>query len=89
MSTGQLSADRKSSPELVWIGDGAWVARDTRLAENDPHRVVAYLECKDHRVYVLWVRGRRDVSCFNSLREALTEIAASAGAFALEAAGPS
>jgi hypothetical protein len=37
--------------------------------------VIAYLECKDSRVYVLWVSGATGVCEFPSLREALDAIA--------------
>lgn len=66
---------RDREPELQWVGDGAWVASDPAAAENDPHRVIAYLECKDSRVYVLWVSGATGVCEYESLREALAAIA--------------
>ena len=61
-------------PELIWVGHGVWVARDPSLPESDDRRVIAYVEHKDHRVYVLWVRDRRDVCCYDTLREALGEV---------------
>jgi hypothetical protein len=73
MST-QLESPRSTTPELIWVGDGAWVAHDRNLPEGDPHRVVAYMEHKDRRVYVLWVRDRQDVSCYDTLREALADV---------------
>ena len=45
-------------------------------AADDPHRVVAYLECKDEIVYVLWVAGSTSVREFDSLPDALDAIAA-------------
>jgi hypothetical protein len=62
-------------PDLVWVGNGGWVACDAAAGEGDPHRVVAYLECKDRIVYVLWVHGRGGVDEYPSLREALAAIA--------------
>ncbi|MFB8145970.1 hypothetical protein ACFC1W_04400 [Microbacterium sp. NPDC056003] len=62
-------------PDLVWVGNGGWVACDTLADHSDPHRVVAYLECKDEIVYVLWVHGRAGVDEYRSLREALAAIA--------------
>ena len=62
-------------PDLVWVGNGGWVACDTLADHSDPHRVVAYLECKDEIVYVLWVHGRAGVDEYPSLREALAAIA--------------
>ena len=63
--------------ELVRVGDGAWVARDPAVSDSDARRVMAYVELEgDHRVLVLWVRDGRDVSVYDSLREAVQEIAA-------------
>lgn len=70
MSTEVLTVQAPSL-DLMWVGDGAWVACDTRLADRDARGVVAYLECKDHQVYVLWVRDQKDVCCYATLREAL------------------
>lgn len=61
-------------PELQWVGEGAWVATDPDADEHDPHRVIAYLECKDSRVYVLWVSGATGVCEYESLRDALSAI---------------
>lgn len=66
---------RTRRPELLWVGSGAWVACDPAVDAADPHRVVAYLECKDDRVYVLWVAGAAGVCEFDSIREALDQIA--------------
>jgi hypothetical protein len=68
------AAPARSRTELVWLGDGAWVACDPRLDEHDPGRVLAYLECKDSVVYVLWVRDPRGVVEFASLRDALAAV---------------
>jgi hypothetical protein len=69
------TAHRDRQPDLQWVGEGAWVASDPAADANDPHRVIAYLECKDSRVYVLWVSGATGVCEFASLREALDAIA--------------
>lgn len=66
------------TPELTWVGDGGWVACDPTLPTNDPKRVIAYLECKDHTVFVLWIRERADAACYDTLRDALRAITASA-----------
>lgn len=68
------TAQPARKPDLQWVGEGAWVASDPAAAENDPHRVIAYLECKGSRVYVLWVSGAKGVCEFGSLRDALTAI---------------
>jgi hypothetical protein len=66
--------DQVRRPELLWVGSGGWVACDPAVDPSDPHRVVAYLECKDERVYLLWVTGSGGVREFASLREALDQI---------------
>lgn len=78
MST-EHPGDEVRTPELVWVGHGAWVARDPELSDNDARRVIAYIEHRDHRVDVVWVRGRRPVSCFDTLRDAMHEVARSCG----------
>lgn len=60
--------------ELIWMGSAAWVAYDTSLPENDPRRVLAYLECREQRVDVTWVREQRRDERFDSLREALAAV---------------
>lgn len=63
-----------SSAELLWVGDGAWVACDPRLDASDPRRVIAYVECRDHAVHVVWVRERRRPTRCRTLREALAVV---------------
>ena len=60
-------------PELIWVA-GSWVACDPTLPSDDPRRVLAYLECRDARVYLLWVRDRTGTVTFGSLREAVDAI---------------
>lgn len=60
--------------ELIWMGSGGWVAYDTSLPENDPRRVLAYLECKHNHVDVTWVRESRTDERFDTLREALEAV---------------
>ena len=76
----QHSPSREPAPELIWVGDGAWVARDPAVPDDDARGLVAYVEHKDQRVYVLWVRDRRDVCEYASLREAITAIASTCAA---------
>jgi len=71
-----IPAVQARRPELQWVGSGAWVACDPSLAATDPHRVVAYLECKDDRVYLLWVTGAAGVCEFGSIGEAIEQITA-------------
>ena len=68
------SPPQRRRPELLWVGNGGWVACDPEADENDPGRVLAYLECKDSVVYVLFVRGGADVLEFESLRAALDAV---------------
>ena len=75
IATSTVSEIRRR-PELVGVGSGGWVACDPDAAADDPHRVVAYLECKDEIVYVLWVAGSTGVREFDSLPAALDAIAA-------------
>ncbi|MHC2998547.1 hypothetical protein [Microbacterium sp. HJ5] len=74
MHTTRVITTGDPRPELLWVGDGAWVACDPTVAADDPHRVIAYVECKDHIVYVLWVHGGGGVTEFPSLRDALAAI---------------
>jgi hypothetical protein len=70
-----MPAVQPRRPELLWVGSGGWVACDPSLDATDPRRVVAYLECKDDRVYVLCVTGSAGVCEFGSIRDALDRIA--------------
>ncbi len=69
-----ITGDQVRRPELLWVGSGAWVACDPAVDTSDPRRVLAYLECKDGRVYLLWVSGSAGVCEFDSLRDALDQI---------------
>lgn len=69
-----IPAVQPRRPELLWVGSGGWVACDPSVDATDPRRVVAYLECKEHRVYVLWVTGADGVCEFGSIRDALDQI---------------
>lgn len=77
--TMEVLSPRTAAPELISVGDGAWVARDPTAADNDARRVIAYIEHKDHRAYVLWARERQDVCCYETLRDALLDVAAACG----------
>ncbi len=70
-----IPAVQTRRPELLWVGSGGWVACDPSIDAADPRRVVAYVECKDDRVYVLWVAGAAGVCEFGSVRDALEQIA--------------
>ena len=64
------------TPELIWLGDGAWVACDGARPADDPSRVIAYVECKDHLVYVLPARASAEVRTYPTIRDALRALAA-------------
>ena len=69
------SASRqRRRPELVWIGDGGWIACDPEADPDDPGRVLAYLECKDSVVYLLCLKGRPEVVELPTLQAALDEV---------------
>ena len=69
------SASRqRRRPELVWIGDGGWIACDPEADPDDPGRVLAYLECKDSVVYLLCVKGRPEAVELPTLQAALDEV---------------
>lgn len=85
MSTHTRSP-KAATPELIWVGDGAWIACDTTMPDTDPHRVIAYLECKNSQVSVLWVRDRRETGLYDTLREALDEVSARAARSAVHSA---
>jgi hypothetical protein len=73
-SSTQEQIGTRGNPELIWMGSGGWVAYDTSLRENDPRRVLAYLQCRDQRVDVTWVRGNRGEERFDSVRAALEAV---------------
>jgi hypothetical protein len=72
--------------DLVWVGDGSWVARDPAVSDDDARRVIALIEHRDHHVYVVWVRDRQDVSRYESLREAVQDVAAVCSTISADAA---
>jgi hypothetical protein len=71
--TASLSRHRRR-PELVWVGEGGWIACDPEADPDDPGRVLAYLECKDSVVYLLCVKGRPEAVELPTLQAALDEV---------------
>jgi hypothetical protein len=71
--------------DLVWVGDGSWVARDPAVSDDDARRVIALIEHREHHVYVVWVRDRQDVSRYQSLREAVQAVATVCGTVSADA----
>ena len=88
LSVSEPAVQARNGAELVWLGDGGWVACDPRRDEHDPRRVLAYLECKDSVAYVLWVRDHGGVVEFESLRDALAAVDAILVDRVAEEAGP-
>lgn len=74
MARTRATNEDGAPPELLWVGNGAWMACDPAAAEDDPGRVIAYVECKDSIVYVLWVHGRERVDEYSSIGEALVAV---------------
>lgn len=68
------TAQKNRQPELLWVGSGAWVACDPAVVDGGPNRVLAYLESKDDRVYLLWVSEPDGVHEFGSIRAAVEAV---------------
>ena len=43
--------------ELTETAEGAWRVGDARVPEDDPHHVVAFIECSDKMLDVVWLRS--------------------------------
>ena len=69
-STNAARSSGEHRAELKWLGNGAWCARDTAVATDDSRCVIAYVECVEDRVEVMWIGRRRPPSVFASLRDA-------------------
>ncbi|MFE7846546.1 hypothetical protein ACFUTX_15280 [Microbacterium sp. NPDC057407] len=70
----QRRVESQSRPQLVWVGDGGWVAVDPTADVHDPLRVLAFLECRNTVVRLEWIRDAGEVREFATLREALDAI---------------
>jgi hypothetical protein len=68
------SDSRHVRAELLWVGQGAWCACDSDVSPDDPQRVIAFVECRNKHVDVVWVRDRRPPDRFETLREAVRAI---------------
>lgn len=62
--------------EFKWVGHGSWWAFDRGVPTDQPHHVVALVECVHQHVEVAWEADHRSVSAFSTLREAFDAIAA-------------
>ena len=61
--------------EVTAVTEGAWRVGDLRVPEEDPLHVVAFVESRDERLEVVWLRGSSAVTdLFDSLDSALDAI---------------
>lgn len=61
--------------ELTVTTEGAWRVSDMRVPEDDALHVVAFLESRDERVEVVWLRGSVEgPALFESLQTAIDAI---------------
>ncbi len=61
--------------EVTAVTEGAWRVGDLRIPEEDPLHVVAFVESRDERFEVVWLRGSSAVTdLFDSLDSALDAI---------------
>ncbi|MBM3716395.1 hypothetical protein ACO03V_06905 [Microbacterium sp. HMH0099] len=74
-----LDSDATTRTELLWVGDGGWCICDAARDDDDPHRVLAFAQCRDHVVDVTWVRTPRPPERFETLREALLAVERATG----------
>jgi hypothetical protein len=57
--------------ELTRVGEGCWRLCDPALHESDPRRLVAFVECAEDHVTVLWLRDTHADTRFDTLEDAL------------------
>lgn len=74
-----LDSDATVRTELLWVGDGGWCVCDAARDDDDPHRVLAFVQCHDHVVDVTWVRTPQPAARFDTLRDALLAVEQSTG----------
>ena len=61
--------------EVTVVTEGAWRVGDLRVPEEDALHVVAFIEARDERLEVVWLRGSSAVTdLFESLDSALDAI---------------
>lgn len=58
------------------LGEGSWRVCDTAVSPNDAESVLAYVERKDGRYRVTWVRGSRSAVTFDALDDIVRVAAA-------------
>ncbi|KDA05955.1 hypothetical protein DC31_11840 [Microbacterium sp. CH12i] len=60
--------------ELTRLGDGAWRACDASMPEDHPEHVVAFIERRNERFEVVWLRGSTVNREFEHLEGALDAV---------------
>ena len=61
--------------DVTVVSQGAWRVGDLRVPDEDPLHVVAFIESRDERFEVVWLRGSAAVTdLFDSLDSALDAI---------------
>jgi hypothetical protein len=85
-AAGPEEARRAEAPRATWgsahghfevtaVTDRAWRVGDLRVPEEDPLHVVAFIESRDERLEVVWLRGSSALTDrFDSLDSALDAI---------------
>lgn len=66
-----MNEQRIGRVEICAVGEGSWRLCDASLPENDPRRLVAYVEQEGDRVVVLWLRRVHTDAAFATLDQAL------------------
>jgi len=63
--------------ELVALADNAWRLSDDRIPEGDARRILGYVEQRDGKVEIMWMRPKAgDCEYFSCLAEALAAASA-------------
>lgn len=71
------AAGAQDRVELTPLGDDAWRACEVGVPENNPSRVLAYIERRGDGFEVVWLRGpRRGVRFYTLLADAIDEACA-------------
>jgi hypothetical protein len=61
--------------EVTAVAEGAWRVSDLRVPDDDASHVVAFIEVRDERLEVVWLRGSATaLDLFDSLGSALDTI---------------
>jgi hypothetical protein len=69
--SGAMAEPAPARIELTRVGKGCWRLCDPALHESDPRRLVAFVECAEDHVTVLWLRDTHADTRFDTLEDAL------------------